>query len=65
MSYYSHIVLPLDLTEITNGSRLIKFIAIDKSPNEADYTIEIHGFYDETHQKFYITNQIICTGEER
>ena len=53
-----HTTKLLDFTEIPSGTKLIKFICIDEAAGE-DFGVELHGFYDEDRDKFYITDEIL------
>jgi hypothetical protein len=53
---FQHMVKPLDFTAIDAGEILTKFIAKDESAE--DYTVELHGFFDER-GNFYITDEIV------
>ena len=56
MKDFHHMIPNVDWEEIPAGEKLTKLVAVDKG--STDYTVEIHGFYDDN-GKLYITNEII------
>lgn len=57
-----HLSSDVDWTAISSGEVLRKFTAVDES-NGKDYTVEIHGFFDEQ-GKLYILETVVKPSEE-